>query len=222
MKEPPSYIMPHGAVCIAQHNYAEDKKLKNDVNTHAIAAMDLLNLFIYPALVKGYGKFATIIMVKKISGEFISFSLEGAIPLTTLDGILLPKNEVYARLYEYIKRKCELYEADFPIQIIIKGYSVDPMVKPRYNLSIEKRSKRILEILALGLCEFDPIKAKEIRHTNKVYSHITTSKEKLKSTNPFIVADLETILIEKIHTPYAAGLMVVRPGSGPYAVTIAL
>ncbi|GAB2213565.1 hypothetical protein Droror1_Dr00017875, partial [Drosera rotundifolia] len=29
---------------------------------------------------------------------------------------------------------------------------------------------------------------------------------------PFIVADTETLLIDNVHKPYAAGLLMVRPG----------
>ncbi|GJU38579.1 DNA polymerase-like protein [Tanacetum coccineum] len=86
------------------------------------------------------------------------------------------------------------------------------MVKTRSTLSLEKRSKMVEEILDKGLCEFEPIRTKEIRHKNMVYTHITTSKESCKGTKAFIVADLETILVKNTHTPYAAGLMVVRPG----------
>lgn len=35
-----------------------------------------------------------------------------------------------------------------------------------------------------------------------------TSKER----QPFIVADTETVLIKNVHVPYAAGLLVVKPG----------
>ncbi|GJX24821.1 hypothetical protein Tco_0231117 [Tanacetum coccineum] len=60
------------------------------------------------------------------------------------------------------------------------------------------------EILDKGLCEFEPIRTKEIGHKNMVYTHITTSKESCKGTKAFIVADLETILVKNTHTPFAA------------------
>ncbi|GKC07567.1 DNA polymerase-like protein [Tanacetum coccineum] len=96
--------------------------------------------------------------------------------------------------------------------MLVRAYCTYEMVKTRSTLSLEKRSKMVEEILDKGLCKFKPIRTKEIRHTNKVYTHITTSKESCKGTKAFIVADLETILVKNTHTPYAAGLMVVRPG----------
>ncbi|GKE18548.1 DNA polymerase-like protein [Tanacetum coccineum] len=108
---------------------------------------------------------------------------------------------------------CELYEGDIPLEILVKGYCTEEFRKTaRYKLSIEKRSKILQETIDKGLFEFAPIKDKEIHHKKQIYSHITTSKEVCKETKPFIIADLETILVKDIHKPYAAGLMVVRPG----------
>nr|GEZ49384.1 hypothetical protein [Tanacetum cinerariifolium] len=148
--------MPHRYMCQARLSYSNVNPPFNDFCTHSIAAMDLINQYIYPRIVKG----------------------------------------------------------DIPLEILVKWYCTEEFRKTaRYKLSIEKRSKILQETIDKGLFEFAPIKAKEIRHKNKIYSHITTSKEVCKETKPFIVANLETILVNDIPKPYAAGLMEFKDRS---------
>nr|GEY68820.1 DNA polymerase, mitochondrial [Tanacetum cinerariifolium] len=211
--EKPIFQMPFRYMCQAMLTYSKENPPLNDEYTHSIAAMDLINQYIYPRIVKGYAKVSIIFTVKKTMGEVIQFSLKHAVPLTNDEGVLLSKSEVFSRLFAVIKITCELYEGDIPLEILVKGYCTKEFCKTaRYKLSIEKRSKILQETIDKGLFEFAPIKAKEIRHKKKIYSHITTLKEVCKETKPFIVADLVTILVKDIHKPYAAGLMVVRPG----------
>nr|QHB79550.1 DNA polymerase [Sesuvium portulacastrum] len=83
----------------------------------------------------------------------------------------------------------------------------------RHPISLEERESTLSSIIQSGLSEIDHIKCRKIRNRKSKHpSHITalnSSSEKLK---PFIVGDIETLLIDNVHTPYAAGLMLVRPG----------
>jgi hypothetical protein len=42
--------------------------------------------------------------------------------------------------------------------------------------------------------------------------HVTTLKPTGKDRQPFIVADTETVLVNGVHVPYAAGFLFVYPG----------
>jgi len=55
---------------------------------------------------------------------------------------------------------------------------------------------------------------KSIRSTSREYSKYITVPRKSgnKDLKPFLVADIETIMIENLHVPYAVGVMVVNPG----------
>ncbi|KAK8481903.1 hypothetical protein V6N13_061530 [Hibiscus sabdariffa] len=69
--------------------------------------------------------------------------------------------------------------------------------------------------LITKLSEIEPITAREIRYRKGSYAtHITTLKLSSTKVKPFIVADIETLRCgdDKVHKPYAAGLMLVRPG----------
>lgn len=46
----------------------------------------------------------------------------------------------------------------------------------------------------------------------RIPKYITTLKSRSKICRPFIVADLETLIISDVHVPYAAGYLVVKPG----------
>uniref|UniRef100_A0A803NCS8 Uncharacterized protein n=1 Tax=Chenopodium quinoa TaxID=63459 RepID=A0A803NCS8_CHEQI len=78
------------------------------------------------------------------------------------------------------------------------------------------------------LTDIKPRKAKVLRYRKRNYpTHITALKSGSTRLKPFLVADTETILIDvkstpdpetgeedvtKVHFPYAAGVLLVRPG----------
>lgn len=86
--------------------------------------------------------------------------------------------------------------------------------KKMSTISVEDRESKLLELLkASGMVEMDRIAASNIRNRKRSYpSYILKLKPSRRELKPFIVADLETILINNEHTPYAAGLLLVRPG----------
>jgi hypothetical protein len=44
--------------------------------------------------------------------------------------------------------------------------------------------------------------------------HICLPRSESKGRHSFIVADTETVLVNDVHVPYAAGFLVVKPGDG--------
>ncbi|KAL3646554.1 hypothetical protein CASFOL_009521 [Castilleja foliolosa] len=47
---------------------------------------------------------------------------------------------------------------------------------------------------------------------SRISGKINSMKSRITSCRPFIVADIETILMNNVHVPYAAGFLVVNPG----------
>lgn len=90
---------PHPGLIIASHHFVEPYPLINEIDLLCLATMDLLIQFAYPSL-SGYGKFTISVTMKRSYGEEISFTLGSAIPLTSQDGKLIPKSEVYAHIYQ--------------------------------------------------------------------------------------------------------------------------
>ncbi|KAK8491913.1 hypothetical protein V6N13_072336 [Hibiscus sabdariffa] len=85
----------------------------------------------------------------------------------------------------------------------------------RKALSFEERESTLSSIISAGLSEIEPITAREIRYRKGSYAtHITALKPSRTKVKPFIVADIETLRCgdDEVHKPYAAGLMLVRPG----------
>lgn len=202
---------PHPGLIIASHHFKEPGFLINEIDLLSVATMDLLNQFAYPPL-SGYGKFTISFTMKRSSGEEISFTIGPAIPLTYPDGKLIPKREVFAHIYRYIQRYAEIYDGEYVLRVMIRVY-MDGKKKDKPPPSEDERYSSLSEIIEAGLSETEPITAREILNRKRSHTtHITALKPSRTELKPFMVADTETILIDNVHKPYAAGLLMVRPG----------
>jgi hypothetical protein len=113
-------------------------------------------------------------------------------------------------------RYAEKYDGDYIVGLFIRVY-MEGKKMDRPALSSEERDSSLSSIIqaSAGLSEIEPITAREILNRNRKRSHpthITALKSSSTKLKPFIVADTETILIDNVHKPYAAGLLMVRPG----------
>lgn len=145
----------------------------------------------------------------------ITFTIGNAIPLTFEDGNLLPKSEIYAYLVQSISKYIDLYEGDSVHKLTIRVYTEAKKREIRI-LSQDERKTELLEFLETfeSIKSIDPISTKKIRHRNKKYpTYIPSRQSKSKNRKPILVADTETIPVDKdkVHVPYAAGVMVVFP-----------
>ncbi|KAL5821138.1 hypothetical protein ACOSQ3_023020 [Xanthoceras sorbifolium] len=173
--------------------------------------MDLLIQFANPSL-SGYGKFTISFTMKRSYGEDISFTLGPAILLTDQDGKLILMREVYAHISRYIHKYSEIYDGDYIVQLMIRVY-MEGKKMDRPALSSDERYCSLSSIIQARLSEIEPITAREIRYHKRSYpTHITALKPCRTELKPFIIANTETILIDNVHKPYAAGLLMVRPG----------
>lgn len=202
---------PHPGLIIASHHFFEPYPLVNEIDLLCLAIMDLLIQFAYPSL-SGYGKFTISFTMKRSYGEDISFTLGHAIPLTSQDCNFIPMSEVYAHIYGNINIYAEIYDGDYIVRLTLRVY-MEGKKKDRPALSSEERYSSLSSIIQAGLSEIEPITAREIRNRKSSHPiHITALKPCRTELKPFIVADTETILIDNVHMPYAAGLLMVRPG----------
>lgn len=203
---------PHPGLIIAIHNFKEPYPLVTEISLLRLATMDLLIQFAYPKLC-GYAKFTISLTMIQSYGEEITYTLGPAIPLTSEDCQLIPMSEVYFLITRSLKIHAEKYDGMCVVRLMIRVY-MDGKKRDSPSLSEDERYNKLSSIIEGGLSEIKPIGVREIRHSKRSYpKHITALKPcrrtKLKA---FIVADTETLLINDVHKPYAAGLMMVRPG----------
>ncbi|KAF6176853.1 hypothetical protein GIB67_026540 [Kingdonia uniflora] len=92
-------------------------------------------------------------------------------------------------------------------------YSIDMVVK-ELVLSSDEIDSQIWDLLSSGLSGGIPQEVLTIARGRKrsYKTYITAIKPSVKDIKSFIVADLETILINSIHKPYAAGYLVIEQG----------
>jgi hypothetical protein len=174
--------------------------------------MDLLIKYAYP-VISGYGKFTISFAVKRTYGEVITFTLGSAIPLIDLDGKSLSQAEVYAHISKLIGEYCDIYDEDKVLRTIIRVYLEGKNQNDRSEITDEYRRNALSSIIDCGLRDVQPLTARKIRNQKRSYpNHITALKPRCTNMRSFIVADTETILVNDVHKPYAAGLMLVRPG----------
>lgn len=220
---------PHPGLLIATHHFRSPYPQCNEISLLSLVTMDLLIQFCYPIL-SGYSKFTIIYSIKRSYGgppsntinqsnsEEITFTTGSAIPLTYENDDLIPKRVVYDHIYRSIMKYGEMVDTDLVTQLTIRVYmdsnNTGGQNRDGPSLTEDERERMLLSIFEAELSEMEPIRLREIRNRKRsIYPcHITALKASRKELKPFIVADTETILINNEHKPYAAGLLLVRPG----------
>lgn len=207
---------PHPGLIIASHHFEKGKILINEIVLLSHSTMVLLIKFAYPFL-SGYAKFTISITMIQNNNVQLSFTLGPAIPLTYEDGSLIPKNSVYDTIVNLITSYNEIYDGvnieSLTIRVYLEEIKKNPHIPSEEEVTIELDS--LLFLYQTGLCNIEPPtpnKGKKIEHSKKSYPrHITAIKSRRKKMKSFLVGDIETLLIDNVHMPYAAGLMMVRP-----------
>ncbi|KAK7296946.1 hypothetical protein VNO77_49267 [Canavalia gladiata] len=174
---------PHPGLIIASHHFSEPYPLVNEIDLLSLVTIDLLNQFVYPTFT-GYGKFTITFTLKRSYGEEIAFTLGPAIPLTYQDCNLIPMSDVYANIYRCIKKYDEIYDGDCIVRVMIRVY-LDGKKKDCPAISYDERDRILSSIIQAGLSETEPLKARNMQY--------------------------QTLMIDDVHKPYAAGLLMIRP-----------
>ncbi|XP_016182637.1 uncharacterized protein LOC107624706 [Arachis ipaensis] len=216
---------PHPGLIIAVHEFSEPYPLVSEIELLSFAVMDLLNVAAYPAI-NGYCKFSISLTLLKSNKEEFTLTLGPAKPLTYHNSSqFLPKNEVYTQIQKDFQKNAENYDGVAVIRVFIRVY-MDGTKKDRKSLSNDERCILLSSLCSVELGAREP--AREIRNRQKhsYLSYITKMNASSKPLKPFLVGDIETVLMKEVHKPfgdsdtvlmnevhkpYAAGLMLVRP-----------
>ncbi|GKV53287.1 hypothetical protein SLEP1_g59819 [Rubroshorea leprosula] len=127
------------------------------------------------------------------------------------------ENEIDQPVYDMVERlvfqKAETYEDSELSGIFIRIYLLDmkdsAMPKP---LSDEEIASKIWECINSKVV-VEPKETIKFKHSKRRYpEYLTALKPSKRPKQSFIVADSETVLINNVHVPYAAGFLVVRVG----------
>ncbi|KAF6139013.1 hypothetical protein GIB67_010739 [Kingdonia uniflora] len=128
-------------------------------------------------------------------------------------GNAYPNMTVYEQILNFMKVKAENYDGLFLSAVFIRMYSIDMVVK-ELVLSSDEIDSKIWDLLGSSLSGGIPQEVLTIAWGRKrsYKTYITTIKALIRDKKPFIIANLETILINSIQKPYAAGYLVVEQG----------
>ena len=146
-------------------------------------------------------------------------TLGKSVPLCDLYGTKLPKRWVYERIEGQVRLYSEKYE-----QAMVKGLFVNVSFEskvssrrpPSTSPSLPRMIDHIIHTLSCeSITDYPPeVPVKSLNRTPiRIPSSMTSIKRpSTQMLRPFIVADIETVLVEDVHRPYAAGYMLVHPG----------
>lgn len=156
-------------------------------------------------------------VILPITNKDYSFTLSKAIPLFYTDGKPVPRCIVYDHIENRVRYYADLYH-DSSLRAIFLNIYYEPTPECKAYIpppSAEDVLKLIVNVMeskreGVNTTEIDVKSLSSVMsRIPKKINKITKSQSKLDS---FVVADIETILVNNIHTPYAAGFLVVNPG----------
>ncbi|KAJ8746889.1 hypothetical protein K2173_010161 (mitochondrion) [Erythroxylum novogranatense] len=213
-----THLDPHPGLIIATHHLSDPFPIAEEIELLSVSVMDLLAQYAFPSL-SGYGKFTISLTIMQSSEEEITFTAGEAIPLTYEDNTIIPMSEIYTNIFRNLQHYLKIYDGYYVVRLTIRVYVEGGKKMDRVPLSEEERDSTLYSIIESiqsqsRLSEIEPITARDIINRKRRYpsTHITALKGRRTKVKPFIVADIETLLINNYHYPYAVGYMLVRPG----------
>nr|AYM32740.1 DNA polymerase [Silene vulgaris] len=200
----------------------------NEDKLLTLAVMDLFVQYVYPAL-NSYAKANVFFILKPKpnkedllnphkDGEIIKSLSKTAFPLTKDDDSLIKKFDIKNYVNTLIEGLLEIYSGYYVTGITIRNFFEHDIISPIPVIDYKSRIYGLIE------CYYDNendsnvdiknIRPKSLRSTKKVYLNNLTSKKTPDNPTikPFMVADIETVVIDEIHVPYAIGVLKVYPG----------
>ena len=151
------------------------------------------------------------------SSHDVSFSLGKAIPLYD-SSILIPKRGVYDKIIKLVQIYAERYKDAVIKRVFIRVYYKHNSPLPELA-DLNKKSSielltAIMDVMAHDVvCDELPDVQSLLRKKSRIPKVITSLKRKSLKCEPraFIVADIETVLVNDVHTPYAIGYLEIDP-----------
>lgn len=202
-----NYTVPYPGLRISRIKLNMSFLRCNSCDLIVLAFMRLLIKYAYTTE-SDYGKF-TISYVMKIPTGEVPFTFSKAIPFR-VDGKDLPLP--YALIDQLVRVKAEEYDDAELTSIFIRIYLSEQKSSAMQYISDDEIAIKIWECINKKEV-VAPIFARTIDNSKHRYTkHLTALKPSISNMQPFIVADIETLLINDVHVPYAVGFLVVRPG----------
>ncbi|KAF6166925.1 hypothetical protein GIB67_020154 [Kingdonia uniflora] len=207
-----SFHDPHFGLRIARIDFKKPCLLCSQYELIVLAIMQLLIKYVYNQEFK-YAKF-TIGYIMKVPPGDVPYIIGST---TSLNGNSIgnahPNMTIYDQILNFLKVKAVNYDGLFLSAVFIRMYSINMVVK-ELVLSSDEIDSQIWDLLSSGLSGGIPQEVLTIARGRKrsYKTYITAIKPLIKGIKSFIVADLETILVNSIHKPYAAGCLVVEQG----------
>lgn len=189
-----------------------------DYEVLTLAFIILIELYAYN-VDSDYVKFTIGYHMQLPYSQEISFTLDKAIPLCDHLGNRLPKRVIYDKIENVLKLYAELYQDAEIKGVFIRIYYDKDSVKsellnfPEISDDILINIRNVMES-DIGSIEIPDVKSlSKMNKEKRIPTQIKAIKKgKVKKCRPFIVADLETIIVNSAHVPYAVGYCVVHPG----------
>lgn len=206
---------PYLGLRIAEVGFQKPYLRCADYDVIALAVMRLLMKYAYNTGFE-YGKF-TIGYVMKIPTGDVSYTIGKAISLNDSSGNAVPNMDVYANILKLLIQKAEDYDKAVLSGVFIRVYLAgmqekEGMREKELPLSSDEMDAQIWQLMNAGIGGGEPQEVKAMGRKSRYPDHIPALKPKSKERRPFIVADTETVIINDVHVPYAAGFLVVKPG----------
>nr|KUM49076.1 DNA polymerase [Picea glauca] len=115
-----------------------------------------------------------------------------------------------------VAQKAEEYNKEVLSGLSVRMY-MEGMQDKDVTLTYEEIDTKIWELINANIGDGDgdaePQEVPAMGGSKRRYpDHVTALKPKGKDRQPFIVADTETVLVNDVHVPYAAGFLFVYPG----------
>lgn len=204
-------VNPHPGLILASHTFREPYPHLTNNSLLSLSAMDLLMRNAYPRVLD-YAKFTILLTIVKEPGVYVQFSIGNAIPLTFDDGGFIPKSDIYAHIRASLLKCSERYEGTEVRKITIRVYC-EGSTPGNISLSQDEIIHQFNDLIHSSIC-INALPAKKIQNKKKKYAenYITSLKSTDTKLKPFLVADMETLFMNQIHMPYAAGVMMVETG----------
>lgn len=188
-----------------------------DYEMIALVVMQLLMKYAYN-IEFGSGKL-TISYVMKIPTGDVIYTIGTAISLNDKSGNAIPSVDVYARILKLCIQKAEDYDkallSGILIRVYLRGREKEvPLREKEVPLSTDEMNAIILQLMNASIEDGcgEPQEVEAMGRKSRYPNHIPALKPTTKERRPFIVADTETVLINNVHVPYAAGFIALRPG----------
>lgn len=160
------------------------------------------------------------------SGIEVECTLGSAIPLYDNMGNLLPKRLIYYHIEKQVREYADRYENSVIKGLFIHIYYIHEENQTSLFSPIPGLEDSLLfdirQVLSCSMTNRDlpPVQSLQFKE-GRVPKYITALKASdREECRSFIVADIETVMLNKIHVPYAAGYLVVNPGDDLTSIPI--